>query len=281
MSYTGNYYNYNIKFGPGLTPGIKGLIILNSVIFLLQNLSLMFNKIDIVPYFALNSDTMSFFDIYQFLTYAFLHGGIFHILLNMLALYMFGAELEIHWGKNRFLAFYLFSCIFGGVFTWVIHNTLMLPPGGIGNRIIIGASGGVFGVLIAYALIWPNREVLFMFFFPMKIKYMVIILMLIIAFSLPHESRISHITHLGGAIGGFLFFQYLNKYRYRKNFSWSLRDYLHRRKMMRLQKELYHQNNVKDRVDELLDKISKYGIDSLSRKEKQFLKEASEKYYND
>ncbi|MCB1192789.1 MAG: rhomboid family intramembrane serine protease [Leptospiraceae bacterium] len=276
MSYTGNYYNYNIKFGPGLTPVIKNLIIINSIVFLIQTLVTVFKGPDFTGYFSLHTYSMSFFSIYQFLTYAFLHGGILHILLNMLFLYMFGAELENLWGKNRFLAFYLFTCVFAGIFTWVVHNTIMdpIPP-------VVGASGGIYGLLIAYALVWPNREVLFMLFFPMKIKYMVMIMMLILAFSLSEDSRISHITHLGGAIGGFLFYQLLNKYKYRKNFSWSLRDYLHRRKMMRLQKEMHLQINAKDRVDELLDKISKHGIDSLSRKERQFLKEASDKYYND
>lgn len=94
--------------------------------------------------------------------------------------------------------------LYGRLFPWILHNV------GFHQGTIIGASGGIYGLLIAFALIWPNQELLFMGFFPLKAKYMVVILMLIIAFSGP-GGNIAHMAHLGGAIGGGLYFLYYNK----------------------------------------------------------------------
>lgn len=162
----------------------------------------------------------------------------------------------------------------GGFFPWILHNV------GFHQGTIIGASGGIYGLLIAFALIWPNQELLFMGFFPLKAKYMVVILMLIIAFS-GSGSNIAHMAHLGGAIGGAIYFFYYNKLKSKIPAYLSLSRYLQKRKMKKWQEEMNRKIHVREEVDQLLDKISKSGMNSLSRKEKKFLKEASSKYYSE
>ncbi len=151
----------------------------------------------------------------------------------------------------------------GGFFPWILHNV------GFHQGTIIGASGGIYGLLIAFALIWPNQELLFMGFFPLKAKYMVVILMLIIAFS-GSGSNIAHMAHLGGAIGGAIYFFYYNKLKSKIPASLSLSRYLQKRKMKKWQEEMNRKIHVREEVDQLLDKISKSGMNSLSRKEKNF-----------
>ncbi|AKH76600.1 rhomboid family intramembrane serine protease [Leptospira interrogans] len=267
---------YN-RIGPELTPVVRTLLILNGSIFAVQLLLSWTVGDYLTLYFGMTSDMITHhFFIWQFLTYAFLHSvqNFFHILFNMFSLWMFGSVLESYWGSRNFLKFYLFSCFMGGFFPWILHNV------GFHQGTIIGASGGIYGLLIAFALIWPNQELLFMGFFPLKAKYMVVILMLIIAFS-GSGSNIAHMAHLGGAIGGAIYFFYYNKLKSKIPASLSLSRYLQKRKMKKWQEEMNRKIHVREEVDQLLDKISKSGMNSLSRKEKKFLKEASSKYYSE
>src|SRR5207244_9281421 len=109
----------------------------------------------------------------QLFTYMFLHdpGGFGHILFNMLALWMFGADLERHWGTRKFLKFY-FLCGIGAGLCVVVGNYLF------GNPLTrtIGASGAIYGLLMAFGVLWPDRTVLFSFLFPIKAKYFVMII---------------------------------------------------------------------------------------------------------
>ena len=249
------------QFGPRLTPMVQNLIIINCIVFLIQKLSL--NAF--LPIFAFNPEAAHIY-LWQFLTYAFLHGGLMHILFNMLSLWMFGSELEDYWNKSYFLKFYLFCCITGAAMLWVA-NFLGWPQG-----IAIGASGGVYGVLIAYAMIWPEREVLFFGFFPMKVKYMVGILMLMIAFS--QDAGIAHMAHLGGAMGGFLFVKYGRNYFFSSLSRFSLISWFQKKTK---QKKDFQQKLAREELDRILDKISQHGIHSLSEQEKIFLNRYSKK----
>jgi len=131
---------------------------------------------------------------------------------------------------------------------------------------------------VGFALVWPNREILFMLFFPIKAKYFVMILMLMIA--LAEGGRVAHMAHLGGAMGGLGFYWFLIR-KGSTTTSWSLSRYLQKRKFQRYQKEMNLKVDAKAEVDRILEKISKEGMNSLSRKEKSFLNEASQKYFND
>jgi len=144
------------------------------------------------------------FHFWQPVTYMFLHDptGIFHILFNMLCLWMFGADLERSWGRDRFLKYYFFCGIAAGVCSVVANRVLSQP-----EVPTIGASGAIYGVLLAYGMTFPDRIVLFAFLFPMKAKYFV---MLIGAIDFYGAIRtpggpVSHIAHLGGLLFGYLY----------------------------------------------------------------------------
>lgn len=267
-------YGSQVRFGPVLSPVVRNLIIANAAIFVLQVFfrSMVGDSV-LERYFALNPAKVSEFWVWQLVTYAFLHGDFFHLLFNMLALWMFGSELENHWNSQIFLRLYLFACFLGGVVTYLVDL------GGIPQGIVLGASGGVYGLLIAFAMLWPNREILFMMIFPLKAKYFVLILMLMIAFS--QGGRIAHFAHAGGALGGFLFVRFFPFFRDATGGGLSLSRYLQKRKFRKYQEEMAMHANAKERVDELLDKISREGMKSLTRKEKKFLNDASQKYFNE
>ena len=144
--------------------------------------------------------------LWQLVTYMFLHGGIFHIVFNMLALWMFGAELERMWGTRYFLKFYLATGIGAGVLT-VLFSLL---PLGFARQLqyanVIGASGAIYGLLLAYALYFPDRPIYMYFVFPIPAKIFVAI-MGGIAFlsSLSEAGGVANATHLGGLLVGYVF----------------------------------------------------------------------------
>ena len=268
----GNSYSYSrISFGPQITIGIKQIIIFTSIIFVIQTI-LELNQIGILRYYlSLSFSMIKELYLYQFLTYALLHGDILHIFFNMLSLWIFGSEIERLWVKKDIYVLYLLSVFFGG-FCFILANVLKLTSG-----YVLGASGGVFGVMTCYAFLWPNREFLFFGIIPVRAKYLVpLILFLGIVLD---GGKTSHSSHLGGILGGYLFFQLKTKFRF--DFNFSISRYFQKRKMLRYQEEMYKKQHVKETVDELLEKISKKGMSSLTKKEKEFLKEASDKYYNE
>jgi len=144
--------------------------------------------------------------VWQPITYMFLHAGIFHILFNMLALWMFGVELERMWG-SRFFVQYYFVCGVGAALTTVL---LSFVPGSFGQQLYysltIGASGAVYGVLLAYALYFPSRPIYMYFVFPIPAKYFVAIIGAIsLLSSMSAGGGIAHTTHLGGLVAGYLY----------------------------------------------------------------------------
>lgn len=195
------YYRYRFSFGYGLTPVIKNLMIIMGAVFLLQMLvsgwiELYFGLIPILVW-------RKYF-LWQLLTYMFLHGGFSHILFNLLALWMFGGELENYWGSKKFLRFFLFCGIGAGICT-----VLFTPE--IYQRIpVIGASGAIYGLLLAFGWLFPNRLIYIYFLFPIPAKYFVIIFGLIEFFSSIGGAGggVSHLTHLGGLIFGFFYMAY-------------------------------------------------------------------------
>jgi membrane associated rhomboid family serine protease len=157
--------------------------------------------------------------LWQLFTYIFLHGGFSHIFFNLLALWMFGGELESYWGSKKFL-FYFFLCGIGaGIFTVLFSS---YP--------VIGASGAIYGILLAYGWLFPNRPILIYFLFPIPAKYMVIIFGLIELFSSSSGTGggIAHLTHLGGLVFGFFYMAYpMIRQKFRREYykrKWSQRD---------------------------------------------------------
>ena len=195
-SYTRGYLSSS-----GLPPGIRALLISNVAVFVItffagRRLAGTLELLMLRP-----SDVVTHGYIWQLATYMFLHQGIGHILFNMLALWMFGTEFERLWGTRRFLNFYFF-CGIGAGLCVILGNYLFGNPD-IGT---VGSSGAIFGILLASAVMWPDRQMLFYFLIPIKMKYFVMIIGAI-AFlnSFNPASPVSDIAHLGGMLFGYVF----------------------------------------------------------------------------
>jgi membrane associated rhomboid family serine protease len=193
--------NMGYSFGPGaLTPAVKALIIANVVAFLAAlAVPEMTLRLGLQPEAVLGGA------LWQPLTYMFLHGGVSHILFNMLSLWMFGVELERMWGTAFFTRFYL-VCGVGAAATTLL---LSLLPGSLGQSLYfsltVGASGAIYGLLMAYALYFPHR-IIYYIVFPMPVKVYVIIagaLSFMSAIGGPGDG-VAHATHLGGLAVGYL-----------------------------------------------------------------------------
>ena len=197
--------------GGGLPRGVKGLIIANSVVFLLMWL---LGSAEPVRIFAslfslIPADVVGRFYVWQLGTYLFLHAGFMHILFNMLGLWFFGKDLEDIWGTRRFLQFYFFCGVGAGLFV-VLGNYLFGDP-----RVpTIGASGAIYGILLVCAVMWPDRIIIF-YIFPIKLKYFVMILGAIAFFSLRDlNSGVSDVAHLSGMLFGYVFLKTMKKRRF-------------------------------------------------------------------
>lgn len=182
----------------GLPPGIRGLLTANIAIFLVDFFlgGLIRRSFGLRP-----SDFVGRFSVWQIFTYMFMHQGIGHILFNMLALWMFGTEFERLWGTRRFLRFYFF-CGVGAGLCVILGGYLF------GNPYVatVGSSGAIYGILLASAVLWPDRQMLFYFLIPIKMKYFVMIIGAI-AFlnSFNPASPVSEVAHLGGMLFGYIF----------------------------------------------------------------------------
>ena len=200
-----NYgYVRRSSWGGGLPPGVKWLLISNVAIFILYFFTARFTGSGFFSHFALVPGmVVHSLAVWQLVTYMFLHdpGGVGHILFNMLALWMFGADLERDWGTDRFLRYY-FLCGTGAGLCVILAAMLF---GGMGVP-TIGASGAIYGVLLAFGVLYPDRIILMSFLFPIKAKYFVMI-MGAIAFlqSFSRGTGVSDIAHLGGMIFGFVY----------------------------------------------------------------------------
>ena len=137
---------------------------------------------------------------YQFFSYMFAHGGFMHILFNMLALVSFGPALESYWGEKKFLLFYIVVGVGAGVFYTVINHFLFPEAGGS----MLGASGAIYGLLMAFGLIYPNMEIMMMFVpIPFKAKYAVFIIGFL-TYLMDRSGGVAHMAHFGGALVGFI-----------------------------------------------------------------------------
>jgi membrane associated rhomboid family serine protease len=195
--------NFSASFGPGpLTPAIKALIIANVAAFLVTLVAPAVTlRLGLRP-----ADVFGALQLWQPLTYMFLHGGIFHILFNMLALWMFGVELERMWGTQFFARYYFVSGV-GAALTTMILSLSPLPfADQLYYSLTIGASGAVYGVLLAYAMYFPNRPIYMYLVFPIPAKYFVLIIGAIsLLSSMGGGGGVAHTTHLGGLVAGYLY----------------------------------------------------------------------------
>jgi membrane associated rhomboid family serine protease len=244
---------------------VNGLIVINIVVFILINI---LRNVPWIMYLGLVPNlVLSRLMLWQLVSYLFVHAGLWHLVLNMLMLWMFGTVLEDTWGSKRFLVYYFFCGIGAGICSIVFAYNSAYP--------VVGASGAIFGLLVAFAVMFPESVILLFFIFPMKMRYAAMVLAginLLAAISNP-GSEIAYIAHLGGGVFG---------YFYLKN--GAIRFPLSKFSIARWQESIKQKKQVKQkqeimdidrRVDEILDKISSQGISSLTKKEKEVLEQKS------
>ncbi|MCP4634225.1 MAG: rhomboid family intramembrane serine protease [candidate division Zixibacteria bacterium] len=254
-----------LRFGGGtLPPMIKYLLLANVGVYLLQLLAppSFTRLLGLVPALVKNN-----LFIWQFFTYMFLHGGFWHILFNMFALWMFGSDIERAWGGREFLKYYLLCGFGAGVLNFLFSINSPVP--------VIGASGAVYGILVAYAMLFPNRVIYLYMLFPIKAKYLVMGFAIIEFLSTMQQAGdgVAHFAHLGGMLVGFLYLK--SDWRFKLP-SWKPKSFAskvtHKKKSRRTKSE----EDILDKVDSILDKINKVGYHNLSDEEKKVLSDASQ-----
>jgi membrane associated rhomboid family serine protease len=183
-----------------LSPLVRNLIIINVVVFILQQVTrdLVTGLISLWP---IGSEQ---FAPYQFFSYMFAHGSFMHIFFNMLALASFAPILEGYWGDKRFLIFYIVTGMGAGVLYGAVNYFLFPDTGGV----MLGASGAIYGILMAFGMIFPNLEIMLLFPpIPIKAKYMVF-LMGFLTYAMDRSGTVAHLAHFGGAFVAFLLISY-------------------------------------------------------------------------
>lgn len=264
--YTSSSPRYS--FGQRWTPAIKQLILLNVGLFLL---SLVFRNSSWFSLLGLqNPEMISHLRLWQPVTYLFIHVDFWHLAFNMFALWMFGCDVEKAFGTKNFYNYYLLTGILTGICVALVGKLA-------GERsITIGASGAIFAVLLAYGVIFAERTLTLLIFFiipvTMKARTMVIVFAVIefIAGVGNVFGKVSHLAHLSGLLIGYLYFMVVYPDQLAKfDLFRGLRDWRRKQHIKVMPTE--------EKVDELLDKISRVGINGLSKKERDILTEASKK----
>ncbi|MGQ0813154.1 MAG: rhomboid family intramembrane serine protease [Gemmatimonadota bacterium] len=258
--------------GYHLTPWVKRLLIANTVIFvatwmlpwLASYMAFQPNAILVRPW--------------TLLTYMFAHGGFMHLFFNMLGLFFFGPPLEERWGSREFIKYYLI-CGLGGAalsFVFAFHSSM------------IGASAAVYGVMLAFALMWPDVPIYIWGIFPIKAKWLVIIMAALSFMSAfgGAADGVAHFAHLGGFAAGFLYIkidhqtgnplQKLQKLVARRRFKVVPGSSATRQEPPKTRRR--DEDRVLDEVDRVLDKISTQGMASLTPEERKLLDEVSRRY---
>ena len=256
-------------------PGvIKTLMIANVVVFLVAQLvgPRFYDLFGLVPVSVLKDRW-----IWQPVTYLFIHGSIFHLIFNLFALWMFGMPAERAWGGSEFLKYY-FICGLGAA----AATLLLTPTSGVP---VIGASGPVYGLLVAFAMLYPDAVVYLYFLIPVKAAHMAILFGLIEFFAGATSSSpgVARFAHLGGMVTGFLYIRYWN-WAVMKVGSWR-RGFeagppvtpAPRRRLARKAAPAHDPEPAMEEVDRILDKILASGMESLTEDERAIMKRYSDK----
>jgi len=283
-------------------PVIKYLLISNIAIFILQYFIFPSIKVGgaslgayFMHYFALNPIGVKEFPFYpwQLFTYLFMHGNFWHLFMNMFALWMFGMELENIWGSKKFFAYYIMCGVGAGLSNLLIaplFTGMMLPT--------IGASGSVYGILVAFGMLFPDREIFLYFLFPIKAKYFVLIYMGIELLSVGSNTGVAHVAHLGGGFVGLVYI-WLSRNNVNDLFRFNKKPKVTAKRPTNIYSNRFYEKynagseddisdadyNInkpegevtQEKIDEILDKISREGYKNLTEEEKRILFEASKK----
>ena len=269
---------------------VRKIITINVLIFLLLAvadvlsflLSSVFSSATITTYLTLPASLKEFiYRPWSIVTYMFLHSGFLHILFNMLWLYWMGNILHEYLGNRRVYQAYFLGGIFGGLIFIAAYN--IFPAFGQVKEVAyaLGASAGVLSVVVATATLLPDYEVQLIFLGSVKLKWIALVSVLIDLISIPNGNAGGHIAHIGGALFGFLFIRQLRNTTFLdKVTDWFARIFKPRSKLKVHYRTTYMktENDLKpsqQEVDIILDKISRSGYDSLTKREKEILFKAS------
>ncbi len=246
------------------TSMVKYLIIFNFGIFIINLLSYqkLFSLFGLIPALFWRGA------LWQVVTYIFLHSGFFHLLINMLILWMFGTTLESTWGSRKFLKYFFICGVGAGLLNAVITPNSPIPT--------VGASGSIYGLLMAFGILFPNQLIYFWGIFPIKAKYFVIgigAIELLAAMSTT-QSGIAHFAHLGGMLFGLVYIKWADWNRL-LSAQWVNKK---RKKHLKVVRDSTREKETLQKIaDELLDKINKNGIGSLTAEEHKRLKKVIQK----
>lgn len=243
---------------------VTKLVIINIAVFILE---ILLNNTNFILLFGLSPRlvvTRGF--VWQLITYMFLHGGFWHLLLNMFIIWMFGSQLEAVWGGVRFLKYYIICGIGGALFSFIFaYNTL-----------VIGASGAGYGILLAYAVLFPYNQVYVWGIFPVRARTLVIVLAAIEFLSgISGGDGIAHFAHLGGMAVGLLYMRTDHRaWRF-----WSRVKDIFKGVPIRVKlKEDEEEDDVDaEKIDSILDKLSEKGYENLTETERRILENYSDK----
>jgi membrane associated rhomboid family serine protease len=276
-------YNRDEQFGEYGRPGlhIQGpttvttkLVLATVIIFLVQLLSGNW----VTETFALRYDWYYRpWQVYQLLTYGFLHstGDLWHIVLNMFGLWMFGREVERRYGQREYLVFYLAAIVFAGI-VWTLAE--LASPG----HYLVGASGGLTAIVILFAFNFPHQIGLFMFVLPMPMWVIAILIVVIDAFGAYGRSGdVAFTAHLGGAMFAAIYYKAgwrLDRWLPDASFLARLRPGPNLR--VHRSDDVEEDDDGDEAVDDILRKIAAHGQDSLTRRERRILQQASQKEQN-
>ncbi len=267
------------SFGYGLTPWVKRLLIANVVVYLvLLAVPALGVWLALVPSHTLSRP-------WTLITYMFVHGGFFHLFFNMIVLFFFGPPLEGLWGGREFLKFYVVAGLGGAAFSYIFAF----------DHAVVGASGAMYGVMLAFAMNWPDMPIHIWGILPVKAKWLVGFLVAVSLLTLVGQTvggrpgdGVAHFAHLGGFATAFL---YLKANGALTNRLSRLREFVERRKLTVTsgtpeepeppapgRRGRRTEDQVLDEVDRVLDKISESGLQSLSEDEVKLLDQASKRY---
>jgi membrane associated rhomboid family serine protease len=262
----GHHYAPQMRIGfPSLTPMVKTLLIVNGAVFLLQTLvASMSSPMQMDPitrWFSVYPDSIwSKLSVWRLITYQFLHAGFWHIAFNMLGLYFLGPTLERHWSSKRFLGFYLACGAAGGILYTLLSGWLGVGP-------MVGASGAIYALLAACAILFPQFVVFFIVFpVPIRVASVVIVLGALYNVISKGANAGGDAAHFGGMVAGatYVFTQgYWDQWLYRFN-------------RIRHQHRVVQEINLHDEVERILEKVHNSGLHSLNAKEKAILRRATE-----
>ncbi|MBN1803840.1 MAG: rhomboid family intramembrane serine protease [Sedimentisphaerales bacterium] len=249
---------------PSITPIVKWLLIINITVFLA---GFLINRIEYLQYEYFSvypKNVKTSMQLWRYITYQFLHGGLWHIFVNMFVLYFFGTMLEKLWGSKKFLTFYLICGMTGGIFYPVLVHIGWLRVG-----TLVGASGAILGMLAAAAILFPKMIVYIYGVIPMRMSVFAIIMCIISLLSVLRPGKTENAggeaAHLGGMCAGVV---YVLSEKWRQKVKMKVHKNI-------LQKKVTDQRTLQLEVDRILKKVYDKGMHSLTYKEKRILKQAT------